>query len=144
MTQTTDVDTLLTIYRCYRSNYVWFSRRNDEGHSVSCGNRRCQTFTFAKGEMKCRAEEWFVKLSECWATLLRDAPSVAVCQLGAGSILSVDDAGIKVDTSECVCLVCTRRGVTNDDNTKTLVRVQSVPLRANLEQSVQWTPKFLA
>lgn len=97
----------LAEYRIYRSNALWFAARAD-GYSITV--RDGLTFRFEKGEMKCRAIDWYQLSLLSWEILSRRAGAqlaVDSCIIGcAGTTTSADPAASRAVT-DCICPKCT-------------------------------------
>ena len=102
----------MLVYRCYRSNALWFASLRQDSYSVTV--RDGQTFKFAEGEMKGWAHYWLDKSLEYWRKLPPADVRVAVdCQCGsnAGNTTAVPsvDLQLALDGHGCICPDCTRR-----------------------------------
>ena len=141
--------TAMLVYRCYRSNALWFASRVDCGHSVTVDKGR--TYKFEKGEMLKWANEWMMKARKTWSELSSDqqdqmttcrppgVPAAITSPCGANDTATTNVATVdsRCET-ECLCPACTDKAI--QDTHKRTARMYSTlafPGKADASGNVQ-------
>lgn len=103
----------MAVYRCYRSNALWFASLRQDAYSVTL--RAGLTFKFEQGEMMKCANGWAEKAIEYWRKLQLAGVPDAVHFLNGSSVGSTTNA-LNADTpaytnQACICPDCMRRAM---------------------------------
>ena len=95
----------LAVYRCYRSNALWFSARKD-GYSITTNEGH--SYSFDRGEMLQCALGWLDKSVPYWQRLLSahavNPSCIGMSSTNATVVQNVDSP----QDIECICPNCTR------------------------------------
>ena len=108
----------LTVYRCYRSNALWFASLRQDAYSVTV--KAGLTFNFEQGEMMGWAKHWLERSREYWRKLpgVHAAPDSCTGMTAEGALFVHGADSLPGISQECICPDCTARkiGLDKDGN----------------------------
>lgn len=100
---------LLSLYRCERSNALWFARLDPRAYGLKT---RSASYEFKKGENFTCANYWLEHCRGYWDRLLSARAVQAECTgMTNETPSSVQAADLVPETSRCICPSCIEREI---------------------------------